>query len=283
MKKLSFLIFLFVLPLVLSAQGSVFKVDHFDLTLHAADVSGNYIARQSLDFEGLGYAFASGGTYGASISFLHGSTQVTDYIITPSGTTPTISGNAISGCVYDINYDWNCTDWSSCSNRVQTRTCNNYNNCGTVYGRPEVVRSCLVEGEIVPARETPNETVPAARGVFGITGQIVNNLGTFVSRNAGILLSLVGVFFIIYFLRKGHLFKESKFVVWLNNSFGGFREFNFNRFFFSRGANPNSLFYFRKRIKYFLRKLFRKSREEQRIILSGIKEKSNNFNGSAIK
>jgi hypothetical protein len=277
MKKFVFLIFLFMLPFVFSAQGSVFKVDHFDLTLHATYISGNYVARQSLDFEGLGYSFAKGNTYGASISFLQGTNQLTDYIITPSGTTAPVSGNAVSGCVYDVNYDWNCTEWSSCSNRVQTRQCLERNNCGGIYGRPEVVRSCLVDGEIVPPRETPNETISGAGGVFGITGQIVNNLGNFVSRNAGILFSLIVIFFLIYFIGRMHSLSKFDYL------FRGFREFTFRKFFVSRRMTPNSVWYLRKRIKYLFNYLFRKSNEERRIFLRGIKDYSKNFNGSSIK
>jgi len=47
-----------------------------------------------------------------------------------------------SSCSYNENYDWKCSDWTSCINGTQTRTCNTYNNCGSIYGMPDVTNNC---------------------------------------------------------------------------------------------------------------------------------------------
>jgi len=46
-------------------------------------------------------------------------------------------------CSYDLNYDWECSEWGACVNENQTRTCNEYNNCHGTYGKPVEIRSCI--------------------------------------------------------------------------------------------------------------------------------------------
>jgi len=40
------------------------------------------------------------------------------------------------------NENWQCTGWSSCNNNIQTRTCTDLNNCGTLENKPEESQSC---------------------------------------------------------------------------------------------------------------------------------------------
>jgi len=49
------------------------------------------------------------------------------------------------GCKYNLNYDWECSEWSSCDNNNQTRKCNKRNNCGNTYGKPIETRLCIDE------------------------------------------------------------------------------------------------------------------------------------------
>jgi hypothetical protein len=37
---------------------------------------------------------------------------------------------------------WSCSDWSSCVNSIQTRSCEDLNNCGTTFDKPSESRSC---------------------------------------------------------------------------------------------------------------------------------------------
>jgi hypothetical protein len=43
--------------------------------------------------------------------------------------------------------DWTCTDWSSCSDGSQTRTCTDSNSCGTNDDKPSESKSCAVCGD----------------------------------------------------------------------------------------------------------------------------------------
>ena len=38
--------------------------------------------------------------------------------------------------------DWSCSDWSTCSDSSQTRTCTDNNNCGTEHEKPDESQSC---------------------------------------------------------------------------------------------------------------------------------------------
>jgi len=40
---------------------------------------------------------------------------------------------------------WQCSDWSSCSNGKQTRTCIDVNDCNTTEGKPSELRTCTVQ------------------------------------------------------------------------------------------------------------------------------------------
>ena len=58
---------------------------------------------------------------------------------------------------------WSCGEWSGCTEAgIQTRTCVDKNNCGTVANKPAVSQSCT-SGEIgVVAEEKPKEKVVTA-------------------------------------------------------------------------------------------------------------------------
>ncbi|MEM7825099.1 MAG: hypothetical protein QXO27_03960, partial [Candidatus Aenigmatarchaeota archaeon] len=45
------------------------------------------------------------------------------------------------GCVEN----WQCTDWSECSNGVKTRSCIDINNCNTSFNKPVESQNCTVE------------------------------------------------------------------------------------------------------------------------------------------
>ena len=45
--------------------------------------------------------------------------------------------------------EWFCTDWSSCSARKQTRTCNDINFCGTEINKPAEIQECVNEENIM--------------------------------------------------------------------------------------------------------------------------------------
>jgi hypothetical protein len=59
---------------------------------------------------------------------------------------------------------WTCTDWSDCQNSVETRICNDVNNCGTTDKKPILSQSCVVPTSS-PSISPPTPTTPLGLGV----------------------------------------------------------------------------------------------------------------------
>ena len=71
------------------------------------------------------------------------------------GETPSGGGGGGGGggfCFYDINFDWNCSEWDECVDGIQARGCEEYNNCGTIFGKPNETRACGAEEAEIPAQ-----------------------------------------------------------------------------------------------------------------------------------
>ncbi|MCA9487492.1 MAG: hypothetical protein KC516_00865 [Nanoarchaeota archaeon] len=100
--------------------------------------------------------------------------------VTPSGPTTEDNGGRGGSCIYNDNFDWQCSEWSDCVNGTQTRTCKPYNNCGNTYGRPLVEQACQT---IIPSGELLNETEINPRRA-GITGAVI---GDYLSSGRGIV------------------------------------------------------------------------------------------------
>ncbi len=50
--------------------------------------------------------------------------------------------NCNLGAAPTCTENWQCSDWSACSNNQQTRTCTDLNNCGTINNKPAIIQSC---------------------------------------------------------------------------------------------------------------------------------------------
>lgn len=97
----------------------------------------------------------------------------------------------------ECNPQWSCTLWKQCENGIQTRTCSDFNNCGTNEGKPLEERECIVEaeefeeeGEIVSGEEfieTENGD-EKPKGLAAVTGAVVGALG---GSGTGILIMLI--------------------------------------------------------------------------------------------
>ena len=59
---------------------------------------------------------------------------------------------------------WTCTDWSACQNGIQTRICNDVNNCGTTAKKPILSQSCVVSPS-VPSISPLTQTTQLGLGV----------------------------------------------------------------------------------------------------------------------
>lgn len=98
---------------------------------------------------------------------------------------------------------WVCNDWSECVDGTQTRTCQDWNVCGTGVGKPEETQSCEVEdttsGDVADVDTnteedvTDTETAPGVGQAIGLFDGIKKN-GKAIAAAAGILalLGLVG-------------------------------------------------------------------------------------------
>lgn len=79
------------------------------------------------------------------------------------------------GAVIDCNELWTCSSWSSCINGNKTRTCSDYNLCGTNNTRPILTQNCTANQTVItPANQTLNNT--GALGTEGIGTKITQNI-----------------------------------------------------------------------------------------------------------
>lgn len=58
-----------------------------------------------------------------------------------------VSGLMHSGVIQMCTENWQCSNWSSCSNGVQTRNCNDLNACGSTNSIPGTSQTCSNPGE----------------------------------------------------------------------------------------------------------------------------------------
>ena len=56
---------------------------------------------------------------------------------------------------------WLCDPWTNCTDGKQTRTCNDYYNCGTEKIKPPIERNCTAVETEEPTKETPQEQKPS--------------------------------------------------------------------------------------------------------------------------
>ena len=78
----------------------------------------------------------------------------------PKNQTKTASGQTQS-----CTESWSCTDWSTCANNQQSRTCTDANNCGTTTKKPAESQTCTAG--TVPTSES---IVQTSKGFFSGLG-----------------------------------------------------------------------------------------------------------------
>lgn len=78
--------------------------------------------------------------------------------------TTNITTNQTTNCTQN----WNCTSWSSCVNKNQTRTCTDSNSCGNLTGKPNEIQNCTSNQTINQTSQqnlTGNATQPTQEEV----------------------------------------------------------------------------------------------------------------------
>lgn len=157
----------------------------------------NFGDTQTSTLQNANHTYASAGTYtitltitdsfGASDSKtaqLTVSAQQSDGGSSSSSSGGGGGGGGGGGC----SPKWNCTEWSSCANGNQTRTCTDKWSCGTSYEKPAEKQSCAIETPTAPSNETAgNETNQTEQSEAGegiitqagktITGAVTGVLG----------------------------------------------------------------------------------------------------------
>ena len=107
-----------------------------------------------------------------------------------AATTVITSGGGSSYC----STQWNCTDWSVCTDGTQTRTCSYPTNfCAPASTKPVETQSCIVSNGETPTNETVTNETPTQSRSF-ITG-LVTGTGEAISSTAGMII--LGVIFIL--------------------------------------------------------------------------------------
>jgi len=106
------------------------------------------------------------------------------------------SNDGGGGCIYNEEYDWDCSEWGECIEGLQARTCKKTNNCGNTYGRPSTSRECDFESE---KEQNQNSENIEQSFLSGITGAVTGTLG-----NTGILIIILFLIciLIIWFIIK---------------------------------------------------------------------------------
>jgi hypothetical protein len=110
-----------------------------------------------------------------------------------TNTTDTATIQAITTSSSSCTERWLCTDWSSCSNDVQTRACEDVNKCSTDLSKPMESQPCnILESQNTAASE-PGLTGP------GVTGFIIAN----PAATGGLALAAVGIVYFGLRMRAG--------------------------------------------------------------------------------
>ena len=107
---------------------------------------------------------------------------------------------------YICEPNWECTEWSECSNELRTRNCHNTNNCAYSYNKPIERTDCETTFNL----EGISLTKPSEEGFFSImTGAAIGGVTNFAKSGLGafvFVILIVGatgmISFRLYRLRK---------------------------------------------------------------------------------
>ena len=105
-----------------------------------------------------------------------------------------------SGSSYTCEADWACEAWSECVGDEMKRVCEDVNECGTSFLKPEVYQECggisIGENSMILKNVVEEaEISDVDRFLSSITGAVVGGgAGSVVSGGALLLLSILGLF-----------------------------------------------------------------------------------------
>jgi len=120
-------------------DGSLCEQDISCSSGYCVECNGQKICRPSKPFSGDGCC-QTGENCTNSVDCSCPSGQICD-----AGTCTTPLGPLIPPTLCEEN--WTCTEWSSCVNETQTRTCTDLNECETNNSKPSVIQDCFIPVE----------------------------------------------------------------------------------------------------------------------------------------
>ncbi len=96
------------------------------------------------------------------------------------------------GAVIDCNELWSCSSWSDCISGNKTRTCSDYNLCGTNNTKPVLIQSCTAVNQ--SSQTNPPVTTPppstnstGALGTEGIGANITQSITSLTPSNPAVI------------------------------------------------------------------------------------------------
>ena len=101
-------------------------------------------------------------------------------------------------CTSVCQESWSCLSWSTCQNGIQTRTCYDQNNCGTMLNKPDGQQSC--QDSVV---QWPAPTKPVAEESF-----FAKNKGLVIAVVLAVVLLVLGLLYFWKWKGKEASFEE---------------------------------------------------------------------------
>ncbi len=121
------------------------------------------------------------------VDYIPGDFEITFYGYKDNNIVEKHYSSGGSSCSYNPNHDWKCGSWTSCINGTQIRICNARNNCGSIYGRPDVTNDCS-EVIILDNNDTSIDELIIAEEKLSAWQRFINWLKRLFSRKDSELL-----------------------------------------------------------------------------------------------
>ncbi|MDO8563700.1 MAG: ice-binding family protein [Nanoarchaeota archaeon] len=205
-----------------SLQLNVTSLDQFGLPMSAnISYSSSNTSIASVSASGVVTSVAlgnvtinasSGAVSGTSLVIVVEAVPVPTPTPTPSSTTTSSdddssSGGSGGGSRTSCSTQWVCSDWNTCSNGLQTRTCTYpSNSCTPSVAKPVESQSCTMSASFSDLTNSPKSDNPANNGP-GITGGVIGATDKFngiapIGQVAIFLIAVAGVYALIFFFFK---------------------------------------------------------------------------------
>lgn len=106
--------------------------------------------------------------------------------------TPSVNSLSLSYITSYCTENWDCTSWNECNeNNLQTRTCNDLNECGTIINKPDETQDCVYyrnyydinNNDIISIKKDTLTTLNSTNTILEILSNEDANFTNFTLRN----------------------------------------------------------------------------------------------------